>query len=313
MSEKNPVLNDFPDPCFNAFIMMRFRETDTHRAILDALSSSLAFYGINALRADQRSYCDSLWGNVRFYIEACDLGIAVFEQLDDKDFNPNVSLELGYMMARRKKFLLLKEASLPSLPTDIVGNLYHTFSRADVCSSIDTAIRRWLRDIGIAKSPAEKLVLFVSYGGTCRCAMAKVILEQLLQGRQLPYRLRVESIAHKFGSTGRASKGARRAVEELFGRDLLKAHRVTHQNPGLLADADLILPMDADCAKNLPPDKTILFNRFFGRDGEVPNPWPDKTPDAHDKYKHCIQHLHSTLSPGLETLLTRLANETNAV
>ena len=127
MSEKNPVLNDFPDPCFNAFIMMRFRETDTHRAILDALSSSLAFYGINALRADQRSYCDSLWGNVRFYIEACDLGIAVFEQLDDKDFNPNVSLELGYMMARRKKFLLLKEASLPSLPTDIVGNLYQTF------------------------------------------------------------------------------------------------------------------------------------------------------------------------------------------
>ena len=155
-------------------------------------------------------------------------------------------------------------------------------------------------------------MLFVSYGGTCRCAIAKVILEQLLQGRQLPYRLRVESIAHNFGSTGRASKGARRAVEELFGRDLLKAHRVTHQNPGLLADADLILPMDPTVLRTFLPTRLSFLTAFLdvtAKSGSL----ADKTPDAHDKYKHCIQHLHSTLSPGLETLLTRLANETNAV
>src|SRR5690349_15619756 len=130
--------------------------------------------------------------------------------------------------------------------------------------------------------------------------MAKIIVEQLLEGRGLPYRLRVMSIAHSFGGTDRASKGARRAVEELFGRDLLESHRVTHQNPGLLLDADLILPMDTNCAKNLPPNKTVLFNRFFGRDGDVPNPWPDdETAEARKRSRQCIQHLHSTLSAGL--------------
>src|SRR5262249_8048062 len=160
---------------------------------------------------------------------------------NDKDFNPNVSLELGYMMALKKPILLLKEKHLNTLPSDVVGNLYKSFDSRDVSDSIRASVLEWLRDIGVANSPSDRVVLFVSHGGTCRCAMAKVALDQVLRGRQLPYRLRVVSVAHKFGGAKQASRGARRAVYDAYGSDLLEQHRATRRNRGLLDDADLIL------------------------------------------------------------------------
>lgn len=62
---------------------------------------------------------------------ACDLGVAVFEQLVEPDFNPNVSLEVGYMLAQKKKLLLLKERSLPRLSSDLVGHLYKEFDAGE--------------------------------------------------------------------------------------------------------------------------------------------------------------------------------------
>ncbi len=195
---ENPVLFDYPNPRLNAFLMMRFREDQQYQTILESLRQSLRYYGVNGLRADDKSYAGSLLANVKSYIDACSLGVAVFEQIDEADFNPNVSLELGYMMALGRPVLLLKEQHLKTLPTDIVGQLYRTFDIFDIESTIRQSVHDWLRDVGIAKSSPQKLILFVSYGGTCRCAMAKIALEQALSKRQLPYPLRVMSIAYSF-------------------------------------------------------------------------------------------------------------------
>lgn len=147
------------------------------------------------MRADDKSYAKSLWANVKSYMDVCNLGIAVFEQITDDNFNPNISIELGYMISQNKDVLLLKDQRLQALPTDIVGQLYKPFDSYNIETTVALSIKQWLRDIGVAKSPAERMLLFVSYGGTCRCAMAKVVLEQILGKRTLPYRLRIISVA----------------------------------------------------------------------------------------------------------------------
>lgn len=306
-NQGSPVLFDYPNPRLNAFVMMRFRSSSQYQKILDSIREKLDYYGVNLLRADDKSYASSLWANVKSYMDACSLGIAVFEQIDDAYFNPNVSLELGYMLAQDKPVLILKEKRLQTLPADIVGQLYRTFDIFDIHSTVNKCISEWLRDVGIAKSSAERLLLFVSYGGTCRCAMAKVALEQALAKRRLPYPLRIMSIAYAFGGTDEASRGARRAVFETYGKDYLRDHRVTHRNPGLSEDSDLILVMNDKYRKEFPESKTYNFNDFFGLDGDVPNPWPDDDDEkANQRYRDCLNHLRRVLENGIEHILDYL-------
>ena len=303
----SPVLFDYPNPRANTFIMMRFHDTHQQRELLGSIRKYLTYYGINGLRADDKSYAQSLWANVRSYMNACNLGIVVFEQIDDMDFNPNVSIELGYMLSQNKEVLLLKEKRLKALPTDIVGQLYKSFDSYNIEDTIGLSINEWLRDIGIAKSSTERILLFVSYGGTCRCAIAKIIFEQIIAKRTLPYRLRILSVAHAFGGTDRASNGARRAIYEAYGEDYLMDHRVTHQNPGLLKDADLILVMGEELKEGMPQKKTFNFNDFFGSSGDVPNPWPDdEDENAQKRYRKCLSHLQKVLENGFEKILDYL-------
>jgi predicted nucleotide-binding protein len=79
----------------------------------------------------------------------CNYGIAVFEDIDERDFNPNIVLELGFMLALNKRCLILKEKTLPKMPADIVGKLYKEFDFFNIESSISDQIKRWANDIGL--------------------------------------------------------------------------------------------------------------------------------------------------------------------
>jgi len=302
----NPILTDYPNTAFNAFLMMRFADRAANRKIVESLKETLHRYAVNLLRADQKAYTDSLWENVRYYLDACDVGVAVFEQLVEKDYNPNVSLELGYMLAKGKKVLLLKECHLPRLPTDMVGHLYKDFDARDISVTVGSAAQAWLRDIGIAKSVSEKLVVFVSHGGTCRCAMAKIVARKAFEGRTLPFPIRFESMAAIYGNSVRASNGARKAITDAFGKDLLESHRVMKRNKGIIEDADLILVMDKKLRSGLPVRKTHLLSEFFGFKGDVKNPWPDTEKDAEQKYRNCLEQLRSFIEPSVNRLIGAL-------
>jgi nucleoside 2-deoxyribosyltransferase len=113
--DDNPVLADSYARS-NVFLMMRFQKTKQQKEISDAISSVLAGYYLNPIRADSRHYQNELWANVKSCMDASDYGIAVFEQIDMPDINPNVSLELGYMIAQRKKMLIAKRKKSPGAP-----------------------------------------------------------------------------------------------------------------------------------------------------------------------------------------------------
>lgn len=143
-------LEDHPDPSRNVFIMMRFSETLQMQQIHQAIVAGLKEQGMNAVRADDRDYTGELWSNIEVYLTGCQYGIAVFEDIDQRDFNPNVSLELGYLMGRGKRTLLLKEKRLPRVPTDVVHRLYKEFDGYDIENSIRREVGQWItRDLRI--------------------------------------------------------------------------------------------------------------------------------------------------------------------
>ncbi len=128
------------------FIMMQFGRTTAHEGLLEALKDSLREHGIEALRADEKEYHDDLFYNVLTYLHGCRFGVAVFERIEEEAFNPNVSLEVGYMMALGKPVLLLKDKTLKALQTDLAGRLYKVFDSLNPAESIPTEVARWLGD-----------------------------------------------------------------------------------------------------------------------------------------------------------------------
>ncbi len=125
---------------------MSFGETKAHEEIFQAISETLTKYNINALRADGKEYHEDLFPNVLTYIYGSKFGIAVFERLEEENFNPNVSLEVGYMRALKKPICLLKDKTLKTLQTDLVGKLYRTFDPQSPKDSIPKKLEEWLRD-----------------------------------------------------------------------------------------------------------------------------------------------------------------------
>lgn len=149
-------LADHPDPEHNVLVMMPFADTPQLTAIHKTIKSTLEQRGLNALRADDRDFTGDLWSNIEVYLTGCLFGIAVFEDIDRRDFNPNVSLELGYMMGRGKRCLLLKERRLAQMPSDVAHKLYRTFDSYNIEATVGAEVGHWLDvDLRIGNPAAE--------------------------------------------------------------------------------------------------------------------------------------------------------------
>jgi len=148
--ELDPWLDAFrtehPDPRKCAFVMMRFSKTPAHEAIFKAIEDCCASHGIKAMRADQHAFSEDVLANIQTYIHGTGFGIAVFERLEKEYFNPNVSLELGYMMGQKRHVCLLKDKNLDALHTDVVGRIYRTFDTQDAKTTITKELEAWLKE-----------------------------------------------------------------------------------------------------------------------------------------------------------------------
>lgn len=143
---------DHPDPTRLAFIMMQFGKTRIHQEITQCIRDTLTGYGRTGLRADDKDYHEDLFPNVQTYIHGCAFGIAVFERLEGDEFNPNVALEVGYMRALRKPLCLVKDSTLKTLQTDLVGKLYKTFDTQNVAATIPQVLTKWMEDHDMVKA-----------------------------------------------------------------------------------------------------------------------------------------------------------------
>jgi hypothetical protein len=152
---------DHPELAKCGFVIMRFEETDSHRAILKAIEDTCQLHGLTARRADYKRYSDDLFPNIKTYMHSCSFGVAIFDRISRNYFNPNVSLEVGYMMALNKPVCLLRDQNLRQLQSDLVGRFYETFNPQWAVATIRTALVRWLKDKELiaGRTPMENKIL----------------------------------------------------------------------------------------------------------------------------------------------------------
>ena len=126
--------------------MMQFGTTPAHTRIVKAIKNTLKSFGLIALRADDREYHDELFPNILTYLHGCGFGVAVYERIEGEHFNPNVSLEVGHMLAMAKPVCFLKDKTLKTLQADLIAKLYKSFDPQDPITTIPPVLTKWLAD-----------------------------------------------------------------------------------------------------------------------------------------------------------------------
>lgn len=133
----------------NVFVMMRYRETDQFRRLEDIIRSTLKKKGLNALFAKDCQQAPQLWDNICAYMDHCHYGIAVFDAYPlaagEPRLNPNVCTELGYMLAKERPCLILKDQAL-ELSTDLRGFLFEPFN-GERLDALESRIANWIDQV----------------------------------------------------------------------------------------------------------------------------------------------------------------------
>ncbi len=161
LSDAHPALaqfqEEYQDPGRIVFVMMRFpsgKGTEDDK-VLDAIYEEIRTCVsscpacLKAVRADEFEAAPDLWQNVQAFALGSSYGIAVIERQSEDQFNPNVSIEAGYMLATGSKVLLLVEEGCRNVPTDLRGKLRQEFSwgrDAAARKSVRRAVNRWLKN-----------------------------------------------------------------------------------------------------------------------------------------------------------------------
>ena len=134
----------------NIFIMTPYRDDAAFRETIRSVKESLSRYGLRGWLASELALESQLWDNAEVFMAGCKAGIAIFTAeakapVSDRDvFNPNVAIEAGYMLARKKPVLLLKDVALTRLPTDMIGFLYKDFDLQHASETIPKLIDLWV-------------------------------------------------------------------------------------------------------------------------------------------------------------------------
>jgi protein-tyrosine-phosphatase len=125
--------------------------------------------------------------------------------------------------------------------------------------------------------------------------MAKAIFEQILRQRGPDGEIFVDSagIAVQPGDDS-ANKKARKAIELLYGADLLAHHKPKSINSVALSDFDLFLTMKEGHKLGLPEKKTYTLKEYAGLSGNVTDPIGgdlDTYIRCRDEIKDCLDRI----------------------
>lgn len=126
------------------FVIMPFREE--LNKVYEIIKDIFASKGYLAIRADEKEFTNDLWENVRVYLECCNVAVAVFDKNDQDNFNPNIAIEVGYMLSKGNKVCLLKDKKLPKLPSDLISKMYKEYDSDDVEGTLPEQLGLWIRD-----------------------------------------------------------------------------------------------------------------------------------------------------------------------
>jgi hypothetical protein len=138
----------------NVFAMTRFPDqledgvpdpSDPVQGAVGAAKVVCEQHGLTLHLASDRMIVDDLWSNVLAHMWACRYGIAFFENTHDNGLNYNLTIEVGGMLLSGRRCALLKDQTVPAMPTDLVGQIYKSVDLGRI-ATIQRALHMWIRD-----------------------------------------------------------------------------------------------------------------------------------------------------------------------
>lgn len=148
----------------NVFGMTRFPKEgsseppDPIKDALEVARTVCTAHGLEFHLASDRQLHDDLWTNVATHMWASRYGVGFFEDLAEpaSGLNYNLTTEVGAMLMTGRRCCLLKDPSITSLPTDLVGRIRKDVSFEDP-DAVEAVLHAWIRDdLGLGSCPACK-------------------------------------------------------------------------------------------------------------------------------------------------------------
>jgi hypothetical protein len=132
----------------NIFGMTRFPDStgsDPVQQALLAVREVLEAAGFNFHLASDRAMSDDLWTNVAAHMWASRYGVAIFENRRGRGLNYNLTIEVGGMITTGRRCLLLKDSSIDTMPTDLVGMIYKSVDLSDP-GTVTASVSDWVNN-----------------------------------------------------------------------------------------------------------------------------------------------------------------------
>jgi len=142
----------------NVFLITRYPRAslpsgapDPLQTVLPALRTAMHDHGLELHMASDRQADDELLGNVLAHMWACQYGIVVVENRTGDGLNSNVTIELGGMLMTGRRCMILKDQTVPKMPTDLVGQIYKSVD-LDQLDEVIAAAHVWVsEDLGLER------------------------------------------------------------------------------------------------------------------------------------------------------------------
>jgi hypothetical protein len=139
----------------NVFCMTRFPKAgdkkDPIGDVIDTVKAALADHGLQLHLASDAIVEDTLWANVAAYMWGCQYGFALFEDRVGSGLNYNLVIEVGAMIMAGRQTALLRDATAPKMPTDLVGHIYKSVDFTDQ-RAVNEVAHKWAADdLGFGK------------------------------------------------------------------------------------------------------------------------------------------------------------------
>ena len=155
----------------------------------------------------------------------------------------------------------------------------------------------------------NKLLLYVSHGGTCRDPMAVIITQILMREKRVNMNLIVKGQAlYKHDLT--VSNGARHAIKQIYGADFFLNYTPEQISEEICNEADLILVMSKEnlstLLKRFPSvkNKSYVFKEFFGSEGDINDPFLMDN----ETYIKCANEMKEIITERFDCLINALNN-----
>lgn len=138
----------------NVMLITRFPKGpgDHFTRLIAKLREAVASHGLTLQVASDGMAEDTLWANVVSYMWASKYAIVLLDTTGGS-LNPNVLIEIGSMLMTGRRCAILRDSSVPSMPTDLVGHIYKATDLADHAASVNE-VHKWIRDdLGLSSCP----------------------------------------------------------------------------------------------------------------------------------------------------------------